>query len=67
MVPLDGSAGDMSMTLPPCIVGKVLSRESSDQIELEFCPAEPIPEVTIDQLSDSMLIAHLCKNRATLD
>ena len=62
-----GSAGDMFTTLPPYIVGKVLSGESSDLIELEFCPGEPIPEVTIDQLSDSMLIAHLCKNRATLN
>ncbi len=37
---------------------------SYEQLELEHCPGELIPDLALEQLSDSLLLEQLCKTRA---
>ena len=53
-----------SERLPSCIIGRVRSRASYEQLELEPCPGQLISDVAVDQLSDSVLLEQLCKTRA---
>ena len=44
----------VSERLPPCIVGRVRSTASYEQLELEHCPGELNSDLDLEKLSDSL-------------
>jgi hypothetical protein len=57
----------VSERLPPCIVGRVCSVAPYEQLELAHCPRESISDLALERLSDSLLLAQLCKTRAVFN